>query len=534
MDNVTGELTDTRTRFLGSRPVKLLKIKVRGTPALLALSSRSWIGYNYQSRFLMTPLSYIPLEYASTFSSEQCPEGIVSISSNTLRIVTVDRLGDMFNQTAIPLLHTPRKFILHPTTNQLIVIETDHNASSSKDKVIRQMEAGTLVDSIKIEHDNDNNNNNTPNPTDSNQEENVLAEIKPGRGKWASCIRLLDVNQNQTLDMLELEENEAAFSLCTCVFHDKDGEVFLIVGTAKDLTYHPRTCSGGFIHVYRIADGKQLQLLHKTPIESVPGSLCAFQGRLLVGMGHSLRIYDLGKKKLLRKCENKNFPNFITSLHTQGDRIYVGDVQESTHFVKYKKAENQLYIFADEIVPRWLTSTSILDYDTIASADKFGNIFISRLPSQVSDEIEDDPTGSKLKTDQGYLNGAPHKLEDIACFHVGETITTLQKTSLVPGGAEALIYSTIMGSVGALLPFASREDVDFFTHLEMHLRQENPPLCGRDHLSYRSYYTPVKVPIHSISLSISSSFYLSIITRCCFSKLFTECLVSFHLLFYSI
>ena len=27
---------------------------------------------------------------------------------------------------------------------------------------------------------------------------------------------------------------------------------------------------------------------------------------------------------------------------------------------------------------------------------------------------------------------------------------------------------------------------------EMHMRAENPPLCGRDHLSYRSYYFPVK------------------------------------------
>jgi len=26
----------------------------------------------------------------------------------------------------------------------------------------------------------------------------------------------------------------------------------------------------------------------------------------------------------------------------------------------------------------------------------------------------------------------------------------------------------------------------------MHLRQELPPLCGRDHLSYRSYYVAVK------------------------------------------
>lgn len=46
--------------------------------------------------------------------------------------------------------------------------------------------------------------------------------------------------------------------------------------------------------------------------------------------------------------------------------------------------------------------------------------------------------------------------------------------------------------VGALVPFTSREDMDFFSHLEMHLRQEHPPLSGRDHMSYRSSYFPVK------------------------------------------
>ena len=41
----------------------------------------------------------------------------------------------------------------------------------------------------------------------------------------------------------------------------------------------------------------------------------------------------------------------------------------------------------------------------------------------------------------------------------------------------------------------SVQDHDFFQHLEMHMRSEFPPLCGRDHLSFRSYYFPVKVGI---------------------------------------
>jgi splicing factor 3B subunit 3 len=40
-------------------------------------------------------------------------------------------------------------------------------------------------------------------------------------------------------------------------------------------------------------------------VEEVPAAIAPFQGRVLIGVGKLLRVYDLGKKKLLRKCENK-------------------------------------------------------------------------------------------------------------------------------------------------------------------------------------------------------------------------------------
>jgi len=64
------------------RPDKLAALSVS---QVLAMSSRSWLSYSYQSRFHLTPLSYETLEFASGFASEQCPEGIVAISTNTLR-----------------------------------------------------------------------------------------------------------------------------------------------------------------------------------------------------------------------------------------------------------------------------------------------------------------------------------------------------------------------------------------------------------------------------------------------------------------
>jgi splicing factor 3B subunit 3 len=143
-----------------------------------------------------------------------------------------------------------------------------------------------------------------------------------------SCVRVLEAKTGTTTCLLELQENEAAFSLCAVKFR---GTQLLAVGAAEELQYFTpkRVASGGFIHIYRFTEeGKQLELVHKTPVDGVPTALCQFQGRLLVGVGQVLRIYDLGKKKLLRKCENKNFPNTIISIHTYGDRIYVGDIQE--------------------------------------------------------------------------------------------------------------------------------------------------------------------------------------------------------------
>ena len=69
---------------------------------------------------------------------------------------------------------------------------------------------------------------------------------------------------------------------------------------------------------------------------------------------------------------------------------------------------------------------------------------------------------------------------------------SLSKTAMIPGGREILMYSTLHGGIGMFVPFVSKDDVDLFTTVEMAMRNELPPLSGRDHLVYRSSYFPVK------------------------------------------
>lgn len=168
----------------------------------------------------------------------------------------------------------------------------------------------------------------------------------------------------------------------------------MVVGTAKNLTLNPRSCDGGNLYVYHLLEnGTKLELMHVTQIEEAPYAMCGFQGKLVVSIGKSVRLYDLGKKKLLRKCENKQFPNLVVSLHSMGHRIYACDVQESIYYVRYKRDVNQLVIFADDTLPRYITSSALLDYDTVALGDKFGNVSVVRLPPETNDEVDEDPTG---------------------------------------------------------------------------------------------------------------------------------------------
>lgn len=493
LDPTTGDLTDTRTRYLGSRPVKLFRIRMQGSDAVLAMSSRSWLSYYYQSRFHLTPLSYEPLEFAAGFSSEQCPEGVVAISTNTLRILALEKLGAVFNQVSFPLEYTPRKFVVHSETGKLIILETEHNAYTEETKRQRRVQMAEEIQEAAEKEEQEFAKEMAEAFLSEDLPEAIFGAPKAGNGMWASVIRVMDPVAGGTDHMLRLEQNEAAFSLALVKFSNQPDQQFLVVGVAKDLQLSPRQVADGYLYTYRVNDDlTKVELLHRTSVDEVPNALCAYQGRLLVGVGRMLRLYDLGKKKLLRKCENKYIPHQIVHITAMGQRVYVSDVQESVYFVRYKRQENQLIIFADDTHPRWITTTTTLDYDTAAVADKFGNISIVRLPPGVSDDVDEDPTGNKALWDRGLLSGASQKAEVASVFHIGETPMSLQKATLIPGGSEALVYTTLSGTIGVLVPFTSREDHDFFQHLEMHMRSEQPSLAGRDHISFRSYYYPVK------------------------------------------
>ncbi|KAF4485632.1 pre-mRNA-splicing factor rse-1 [Fusarium agapanthi] len=296
---------------------------------------------------------------------------------------------------------------------------------------------------------------------------------------------------DEVLQKIELEGNEAAMSAAVVPFTGQDGESFLLVGTGKDMILNPRQFSEGYIHVYRFQEnGRELEFIHKTKVEEPPMALVAFQGRLAAGIGKALRIYDLGLKQLLRKSHVEVAPQLIVSLNTQGIRLVVGDLQQGVTMVVFDHEYQKLIPFIDDTIARWTTCTAMVDYESVAGGDKFGNLWIVRYPEKASQEA--DEGGNPLLNARDYLHGAPNRLDSVAHYFAQDIPTSITKASLVVGGQDVIVWSGLQGTIGVLIPFVTREDADFFHTLEVQMRAEDQSPVGRDYLMYRGYYVPVK------------------------------------------
>ncbi|KAJ4709673.1 splicing factor 3B subunit 3-like [Melia azedarach] len=185
-----------------------------------------------------------------------------------------------------------------------------------------------------------------------------------------SCIRVLDPRTANMTCLLQLQDNEDTISICTVNFDDKEYATLLAVGTSKGLQFWPkRNRLAGYIHIYRfLEDGKSLELLRKTQVQGVPLALCEFQERLLAGIGSVLRLYNLGKKRLLAECENKLFP-CLSQLSPSMIKSMLVTIKSQSISASIDRMRIDS-TFADDFYETALR----VDFDTMAGTDKFGLI----------------------------------------------------------------------------------------------------------------------------------------------------------------
>eukprot|EP00759_Apiculatamorpha_spiralis_P049545 PhF_6_TR44274/c0_g1_i2/m.68218/K12830/SF3B3, SAP130, RSE1; splicing factor 3B subunit 3 len=486
------------SRKCGTSPVRLCASKIsKFESAVVIMSSTTWLSYYVGSSYQISPLCRDVLDDATQFATKTAPYGIMALTKNTIKHIEFPKPtqhGDTFKPIRVPLTLTPRKVVQYPNSSFLIITESDHHACTDTQK--EQIRESMTIERVPPERE--------------------YGTLRRGRGTWASYVRLYDLSEDKVLDLVELPD-DGNFSIVSLAIITKDTSThYIAVGAVKDLQLNPKSYSHGVIFIFQ-RNGFRLDVVHQTAISGIPHCITGFgeTGNLLVGCNNALRMYAIGKTQLLLQCEKADFPTTIVSLATMKERVYVSDGNESVHFVKYKAKKNVFAVFADEPCPRWVSAMCVVDYNTVAVGDKFGNIAVLRLPPGTSEDLDDDPTLDRESDTRwiyerlGDLNTAAQHAEAIAQYYIGDIVTSIQKTRLTKEGPEVILYSTIGGLIGCMQPLETTGEVQHVRLLQQALRNRRfektalelahptietntreKTLLGRDHMDYRSSYYP--------------------------------------------
>lgn len=482
IDSISGKLSDTRLKYLGMKPVQLRELRLPNIEksGIMAISSRPWVGYfNIDKSFKLFPLIGTDISSGTSFFSDDIgTESVVGISGTNLTIFTLgsDESGgfngsDEFVVNLTKLRYTPKKHV--QLDGFFYVIESDYNVLSpySLDKQVDE----EYIEAFGFEKKD---------------------------GLWASCIQVVDQASADAVQSIEFDDNECAIALCLV---EVEQERYVVVSTSKDLNFRQEKSLGNYLYTFTIDSKRKLELYHKTALDGQATAL-EFLGdkKLLAGLGNQLRVYELGKKQFLRKSSTKvellKRANKIK--HIGGNIIVVGDAQNSLIFFQYDVVNNHFTPFVNDVLSRQVTAFENLDSRTVIGGDKFGNIFVNRVPKAVFDQLKDNVL---MKFQDEFLYGSASRTSKLCDFYIQDIPTSFQKGTFVVGGTESVVYTGIQGTVGLLIPLATKHEVEFMLKLETCMRKALDEefselskskrainLVGREHTKFRSYYNPVK------------------------------------------
>ncbi|CUS21383.1 LAQU0S03e01310g1_1 [Lachancea quebecensis] len=291
----------------------------------------------------------------------------------------------------------------------------------------------------------------------------------------------------------------------------------------------------------------KLIFLHDTIVDEKVCSMIAFRDKLLVSLFGNIVLYGLGRSQLLKKSITP-MPSSVTKVtcmaQWEDSRVAVGDIHESVTLFLYDKQTDRFISIADDITKRHVTALEFLDRSTVVGGDRFGNIWILRLP-QIHERLVSDEFHfflSKFHNDGNNsiarnIMECPFKWDLVNHFYANDIPVSFNIVKNMHSSDKiSVLYLGLQGSVGCLLPLATEKEAEFLGKLQDGLSEADEAffmdfeaqkaseeseriddwgidyqqgtsskhksprplvegafsLVGRDHTVYRSYYAPVK------------------------------------------
>lgn len=549
IDKTDGQLFDIRTKYLGSKPVKVsvlseIELKasleeagegesdedesesedegtdqpkgVEGSSCAVLHSDKTWLSYNTANLMLVRPL---------IINGKQSLSSVAMFRTNDIKTngcCAVSTSGSL-------LIGRFDKFTTEDKWFQQKRIEkTDEESDKSGEGVSlsgHQPFQGRRIVADKVDR--------------------KTYFVIENNHKNSSC----RISVYRSGKLLNFGTDEAFISITDCVCLDAQSVRF-----GGDESHLVMSTSNGKLKTFVVNIGKttkgrryNLTFLHDTAVEEKVYSMIAFKDKLLISLFGNLVLYGLGRSQLLKKTITQMPPSVtkVTSIAQWEDsRVAVGDIHESVTLFLYDKRADRFISIADDITKRHVTALEFLDRSTVVGGDRFGNIWVLRLPS-IHERLVSDEFPFFLSKFHNNVNSSiaknimecPFKWDLVNHFYANDIPVSLNVVKNMHSSDKvSVLYLGLQGSVGCLLPLATKKEAEFLEKLQgglseadeafymdfeaqkaseesqhtddwsmdynqgTKLKHKSPrpivegafSLVGRDHTVYRSYYAPVR------------------------------------------
>ncbi|CAK9437852.1 uncharacterized protein LODBEIA_P22300 [Lodderomyces beijingensis] len=508
IDQYSGRLSDSRVKYLGSKPVNLRIVKLtEKLEGILLISSKPWIAYFHQGAFKTVPLIGIDIDAGASLVSEDIGgEGIVGFKKNKLVIFSPGEEDCEFDPTqnltfeSVKLRYMPRKLLEFGSRYYVsevgVGITTPYLPNLTK-------EVADKVDEGYYKN---------------------FGYVKSPSSR-ASCVQV--VHGDEIRQTLEFNKNEQIVGMTLAQFNKNN---YLIVA----VTNNTPSTSKNLLYTFKLDSKKKsnsLQYTHKTELNYQPQVVEFFNDKVLIAAKNTILLYEMGQRQLL--CKSFTRIDFLLNITRvlicagNRQRIVIADSQSSASITmaRFDVESNQFVPIADEVIRRNCTSLAQLDYDTIIGGDKFGQIFISRLDRANSLHVDHEwslfkrdamsTSNSSLAATSGStaMSSCVFKLRNVCEYYLPDIITSFQITeSNGINDDGSVLYTGVKGTLGLFIPLVTKSEIAMLFDLELEmgklcnhdLQQEQDasdesrevarwlsPL-GKDHIKSKSYYNAAK------------------------------------------
>lgn len=469
------ELTESRKVVLGTQPTILKKFhseKPVPTNNIFACSDRPSVISTTNQKLVYSSVNLKQVEYMCQLNAKDYPNSLALLSSGTLRIGTIDSIQKLHIRT-VPLNETARR-ITYQADTQTFGIITFRMDLMSPDGTLKPITPSASTQCSNqhfskrsaLEPNNEINNliKSEAGPSTSksaqNNDFNGFKATAEASGQIDSFIvnsfLILDQNTFEVMQSVQFQVNEYAISILSMSFENDPGASYFVIGCCYVDEDEPEPKVGRIV-VFRYTESKLVQVCEKD-IKGAPYCLQSFNGKLLVTVSNSLKLFELVDNQL-NQLATYSDNIFIIHLKCKNDFILIGDLTKSCAILTYRTDTNVFELVARDYSPIWLSSIEMIDDDNFLICDCFQNIIT-------------------LKKDSGQSNEEDRKcLQNHGCIHLGEQINVFKHGSLgMEQQQNEILASHFNGSIlggtvnGSVILFVSISNQMFKILNELQLR----------------------------------------------------------------